>query len=45
MLECEYSIGKPEIRKEEKEAYDEVVSNLSSYIDGEILKEIKQLYN
>ena len=45
MLECEYSIGKPEIKKEEKEAYDEVVSDLSHYIDGEILEEIKQLYN
>jgi hypothetical protein len=45
MLECEYSIGKPEIKKEEREAYDEVISDLSYYIDGEILEEIKQLYN
>lgn len=29
MLECEYSIGKPEIKKEEREAYDEVISDLS----------------
>lgn len=45
MLDCKYSIGKPEIKKEEREAYDEVVSDLSSYIDGEILEKIKQLYD
>ena len=45
MLECVYSIYKPEIKKEEREVYDEVASDVSHYIDGKILKKIKRLYN
>lgn len=45
MEQCKYSIGKPEIKKEEKEAYDELISDISHYIDCEILKEIKKYYN
>lgn len=45
MEQCKYSIGKPEIKKEEKEAYDELISDISHYVDGEILKEIKEYYN
>ena len=45
MLKCEYSVRGPEkIKRDEKEAYDEIISDISHYVDGEILKEIKEYY-
>ena len=45
MLKCEYSVRGPEkIKRDEKEAYDEIISDISHYVDVEILKEIKEYY-
>jgi len=45
MLKCEYSVrGAEKIKRDEKDAYDEIISDISHYVDGKILKKIKEYY-